>query len=200
MSQVVKTIAVSARSRIQIEKRSLAFLMDHMALGGGALQQTPIADWIEFEMEDALGVAFKVESLGPAVEAVTTPMKDGEWAVVMDDGVYHSMRAGDPRALFTAAHEVGHVVLHRDEVHQALVNGSPGLRRERGAILPFRDAEWQASAFASGLLAPVPAVKEICRTTPRVQWALMIHRAFGISMSAANVRISVLQHVGLLPQ
>jgi hypothetical protein len=60
----------------------------------------------------------------------------------------------EARMMFTCAHEVGHWVLHRHLVEQAMRRGEPGVEiicRTRDARLP---AEWQADYFASCLLMP----------------------------------------------
>lgn len=199
MATTPRTIVVRPRSRQAIEERADRFLAQRFP---GLLKtpgRFPAAEWVEFDMPSAYGVEFIVNDIGPAVEAVTTPLDKNTWAVVMDTTVYKRMRAGDPRAAFTGIHEFGHVELHIREVSAALINGAPGLRRERGDVPVYRDAEWQAHTFAGEILAPRSAVLALLLVTPRSQWLSAICDTFGLSLRAADVRISVLRQQKMLP-
>ncbi|MBL8299949.1 MAG: ImmA/IrrE family metallo-endopeptidase [Rhodanobacteraceae bacterium] len=98
------------------------------------------------------------------------------------EDVYAGLRAGKGRDRFTAAHELGHLLLH----------GSVGLARRMVAsslIKPYRNSEWQANMFAGALLVPVSAVRSA--GTPE-QLAQMC----GVTEDAAKVRISILKTMG----
>jgi Zn-dependent peptidase ImmA (M78 family) len=58
----------------------------------------------------------------------------------------------------TAAHELGHVILHVQQMRAWLSSQSAQTitlaRKDRGTIKPYYDPEWQAWAFAGFFLAP----------------------------------------------
>ncbi len=198
MTNDQRTIRVNPLSRKKVAARAVGFLQRVRP----DLLETPrkfdIADWVEFDLEEATGVRFMVRDIGPAVEAVTTPIEGDVWAVIMDTYVYERMRAGDPRATFTAAHEVGHVELHIRQVEAAFVNGGVGLRRERRSLPAYEDAEWQAHSFAAELLAPTPSVVKVIGGIARNRRVEALQRTFGLSRRAAEVRLSVLTRQGVL--
>lgn len=99
--------------------------------------------------------------------------------------VYYALARREPRARFTAMHEVAHLFLHQ---------GVP-LRRTVGAVTHrhFEDSEWQADAFAAEFLMPVEHVVRL-----RYRTAAFASTQFEVSLRAAMVRLNVLKNEGLL--
>lgn len=91
------------------------------------------------------------------------------------DGIYH----GDPRARFTLAHEVGHILLHNSEI-QGLARGN----RLGTSHKVYCDSEWQADTFAAEFLMPA----DIARGMSEEE----IMNTFGVSHSSATIRRKVL--------
>jgi Zn-dependent peptidase ImmA (M78 family) len=102
------------------------------------------------------------------------------------------MARSNPRTLFTLCHEVGHVVLHRDE----LVTPDERTSAEVEALLPYSRTEWQAQCFASAFISPLDQVlalhDEIGSLLP-----VDLHRKFGCSKAAAQWRLESVEK--LLP-
>lgn len=69
----------------------------------------------------------------------------GEFIELRED-VYHAAWVGDGRARFTAAHELGHFVMH---TNVPLARAMP-----EEDVRPFRRSEAQANQFAAELLMP----------------------------------------------
>lgn len=105
-------------------------------------------------------------------------------------------------ARFTAGHEIGHLALHASQIREAIVSGtSQGLRRERSKVPIYKDAEWQADAFAAELLAPRPAVMTLWAGSSAIQrriFDILVADAFLISRKAALIRVEHLTADGLL--
>lgn len=99
--------------------------------------------------------------------------------------VYDALVRREPRARFTAMHEVAHLFLHQ---------GIP-LRRTSGPATHrhFEDSEWQADAFAAEFLMPV---EHVLRLRPRT--AAVASAKFEVSLRAAIVRLITLKNEGLL--
>lgn len=64
---------------------------------------------------------------------------------------------GDPRSRFVIAHELGHIILHRNDISYFSDQTLPELQ-----YLPSeRRAEWQANTFAKHLLLPADIAREL---------------------------------------
>lgn len=138
----------------------------------------PIMDLIERVMWQKFGwfelqIADRSEMEG--AEGYTCPK--GEFIRLRDD-VYVGAWQGDPRARFTAAHELGHWAMHTN---------IPLARARRGDGTPdYRLAEPQANQFAAEILMPrhfINSADDIGDLMKR----------FGVSREAARNRIRYLQ-------
>lgn len=88
--------------------------------------------------------------------------------------VYEGARRGGGRDIFTIAHELGHLFLHRGAAAYA--------RAARQKDHPiFCDSEWQADCYAAEFLMPLEEVMS-CGSAAEVQ------ERFGVSFEAARVR------------
>lgn len=106
--------------------------------------------------------------------------------IELRDDVYEALIDDEPRARFTAMHEVGHVFLHP---------GVPLLRTTAPTNhRPYEDSEWQADAFSAEFLMPVNLIKRMPQRT-----AAAASRLFGVSLKAAIVRFNVLKTEGEIP-
>lgn len=108
----------------------------------------PIIEFLELGMpvldpEFVFGVRSKVEMGGN--HGLTIP---AERAIYLRSDVYYGALKGNPRDRFTAAHELGHYLLHRDvPVKYHKTYGRKRLKHEV-------DSESQANLFAAALLIP----------------------------------------------
>lgn len=100
------------------------------------------------------------------------------------ESVYVAACQGVPRALFTVAHELGHLILaHR----------RPAFNRQtqRHSFEVWEDSEWQADQFAAELLMPLPQM-----IATGLQSADQIAGVFGVSVPAAGRRLKQLRKRG----
>lgn len=65
------------------------------------------------------------------------------------EDVYNGALQGNPRDLFTMAHELGHYFMH----------DKTSIEYARGDVPIYRQPEWQANTFAAELLAPSSELK-----------------------------------------
>lgn len=98
--------------------------------------------------------------------------------------VHRALEAGDGRARFTLAHELGHAVLH-DGMTRARRTDSRGSRRHRWEK-PYEDPERQANVFAASLLIDAAVARNL--RTPKE-----IMRRFGVSLKAAEICFDILE-------
>lgn len=119
--------------------------------------------------------SFLIAELEDGVEAYTR-FKPAQ--IVLTTSVYQALVDKVPRARFTAAHELGHFVLHAKakDLHRAPID-----HIENGRLKAFCSAEWQADTFASRFLMPTQLVRT-CST------ALDVMKKFKVSQQAAKRR------------
>ena len=142
---------------------------------------------LEVVVPKHLGVDFSVADFQPPMEAVVTPASEATRAqLLLASTVYEALAHENPRARFTAAHEVGHVVLHVRQLQQQIVSyGGPSLFR-KNQIPPYRDPEVQANVFASRLLMPTGAFRlALEQLGPEVVDLALL---FNVSERAAAIR------------
>ncbi len=98
--------------------------------------------------------------------------------------VYLAACQCQPRALFTVAHELGHLALE----HRRIFCRDSNETCER-----FEDSEWQANTFAAEFLMPLDQIKQ-----KKIASAKQISMLFGVSKQAAEVRFKKLVRNGEL--
>ncbi|HGA2731353.1 TPA: ImmA/IrrE family metallo-endopeptidase [Pseudomonas aeruginosa] len=143
----------------------------------------PVLEFLEFAMPRIFpGFALEVgakEEMGPN-HGLTIPSEN---VIRLREDVYDGLCRGGGRDRFTAAHELGHYIMHRNVsivFHRA----------ENGRLPPYRDSEWQANSFAGALLMPERAMRE-CGSLAEIA------QRFGVSLAAAEVQNRQLSRRGM---
>lgn len=140
-------------------------------LGFSASAKIPMAVVLEHVLPDLIeGYEFRVDDAGVLgrAEAIT----DGYRPIITFGASAYSELAKDrPRARMTAAHELGHLLLHTGRTGFALL-------RERDSRL---DPEKQADAFAAAFLMPATEFKAVKSINDAM-------KKFGVSLDAALFR------------
>ncbi len=142
----------------------------HAQLGIAAPHEIAI-ELIAFE----LGAHVHWRDAGPA--DARTWIADGRATIAID-----AWQRGMPRARFSIAHELAHLLLHRD--HDAIA-------RLHGAIASRGEHVWerQANVFASELLVPTSLAAPRCAgELPTLDAVASLARAFDVSLSVAARR------------
>lgn len=104
---------------------------------------------------------------------------------------YDWLQQGHPRATYFVAHELGHCLLHTDQLirlAQMPTNQQAAFHRGRNDHKPFEDTEWQANAFASALLMPARGIDLLERKCGYLDAALIADQ-FQVSYEAAGYRL-----------
>jgi Zn-dependent peptidase ImmA (M78 family) len=108
---------------------------------------------------------------------------------------YKRLEEGRPRAGYFVAHELGHCVLHSDQLvrlAQMPTNQQAAFHRGRIGHKPFEDTEWQANAFAGALLMPARGIAGLEQDYRVVTLSLMMDQ-FGVSRQAASYRLDLFE-------
>lgn len=143
----------------------------------------PLIQFLEFAMPRFFpGFALEAGLMSDmgANHGLTIPSEN---VIRLREDVYDGLYRGVGRDRFTAAHELGHYMMHR---------AVPIVfhRTEQGTLEPFRDSEWQANAFAGDLLMPRSAMMN-CQSIADVM------QRFGVSSQAASVQNRKLSKFGM---
>lgn len=130
---------------------------------------------------------YGIQALPPPVEAETTFALRRRMRITLSEETYQKLQGNDPRARFTFAHELMHVVLHSNEIIRlARMPHGFGLARG-GTHKPFHDSEWQADGGAAAVLMPARALANM-EAEGRLDVATVM-RKFTVSREAANYRL-----------
>ncbi|GAB4359779.1 MAG: hypothetical protein Kow00114_12910 [Kiloniellaceae bacterium] len=143
----------------------------------------PIMEVIERVLDQRLGlVRLEVGTYAEMKGAEGHTCPSGDFIELRND-VYVAAWKGEGRARFTAAHELGHLLLH--------TNVPLARAKQEDNVKPFRRSEPQANRFAAELLmpprffAPSDDIGEVAKR-------------HGVSMEAAHHRLSDLKKRGKL--
>lgn len=152
MNRVRKAIPLS-RAKI----RELTIYI-RRSLGVEGSMEFPTMYVLEYVLPDLIeGFSFEIiDDKHMDCEALTYPNRN---LIKIKESVYERACSGRARDLFTIAHEMGHLFLHRGE--------KVGFARSEREVRAYEDPEWQANTFAAELLAPSNmlrglGVDEIC--------------------------------------
>ncbi len=150
------------------------------AIGLSGEAYVPVVDVLEKVMDQQLNlVRFEVGDYDEMQGAEGLADPGGEFIMIRED-VYEKAAAGDGRARFTIAHELGHFFLH---------TGIPLARSTKGdGIAPFRKSEPQANQFAAEFLMPRHLI-------PPGMHRVNIAVNHGVSDEAAGLRFNYLRKV-----
>lgn len=180
-----------SRSKADLERSALEAL-DHFC--PNCLQTpsaVPVEEILEYKLFETYSIPFEAANLPFNMEAVTHPRTEhSEPAVQMQHWMYDRLLRGDGRARFTAAHELGHAILHVDEVEVDMVAGEP-LDVGKTRFIPWdRNPERQANIFAAHFLMPTCMVRVVA--SRRCATSDTVAGVFCISESAASYRLKEL--------
>lgn len=112
--------------------------------------------------------------------------------VALSTQTFAELERGNPRALFSLVHELGHVLLHCREVVRlsSIPHETAALLRGNYVSIPFyKDVEWQANGFAAACLMPATVLEAFDQTG-----RLSVDNLVGflnVSRKSAGIRINV---------
>jgi len=180
-----KVPVVKARSTVEIEYKAMAFLkLTYPDLlkkpapfpGAGFFDSGKITEILNYD--------YGIENLNDA-EAYTD--FDNK-RLVLNKNVYEGLHTGCPRALFTLAHEISHIILHSNEIRYRIFNNCQLNKLNRSKIITYRDPEWQANAGAAALLMPWPTMLNIIKEKKLNLFEMATK--YNVSYTAASIRMA----------
>ena len=115
--------------------------------------------------------------------------------VLASELTYQWLEERHPRACYFVAHELGHCVLHTEQLvrlAQMPTNQLAALHRGgQAGHKAYEDTEWQANAFASALLMPARGLAALEAERAGELWVGDIADRFGVSIEAAGYRLEL---------
>lgn len=174
---MARGFVVRPRGRAAI-RRVAAGIREHLGLDSRSIPIVHVLEKVlpelypeySFQVYDKLEME---ERFGPGNYGITLHCED---AIILRDDVYARALNGAPRDRFTAAHELGHYLLHKEE-------GLAMPKRSNEKIPYYRDSEWQANTFAGEFL--VDTKNLIALDLMHVE---DIRVAFGVSLKTAAIQ------------
>lgn len=154
-------------------------------------------------------LSWGVDNLPAGVEAHTRYDEERKRIVVtLSVETYEALQQpGSARAAFTLAHEIGHAVMHADQLVRLVEFkhdfGLAGLNRGAPNHAVWEDTEFQADSFAGSLLVPAEAVRakiqaSAGRPTSKLSAMVADNRIatelaeeFGVSLRCASVQVEL---------
>ncbi|WP_114192496.1 ImmA/IrrE family metallo-endopeptidase [Edaphovirga cremea] len=97
--------------------------------------------------------------------------------LILREDIYEGALNGNGRDRMTAAHELGHLLLHKNI---AFARAAPGVN-----IRAFESSEWQAKCFSGELLVPATH-SAVFKTMPAEKVAIVC----GVSVDAARYQVN----------
>jgi hypothetical protein len=116
--------------------------------------------------------------------------------VLASERTYKMLENHHPRAGYFVGHELGHVVLHTDQLVRLAEmpsNQQAAFHRGHTDHKPYTDTEWQSNAFASAFLMPAVGLNQLEERFGHLTTTLLVSQ-FGVSVEAARYRIKLYQN------
>jgi hypothetical protein len=178
----------ATRVRGIIAPRSNAALPSGVALFEGLERQRVVVSG------RTIPLSYATKEFPAEVEAATRYDGDAnEIVITLAEETYRELEAGDTRARFTLAHEIGHAILHPQELVRLsqIPHTQASLLRGRFATHQIcQDTEWQANAFSGALLMPAQVLRDLERTYG-VLTINTVQERFAVGYQAAQKRLEV---------
>jgi hypothetical protein len=157
--------SVSRRSEKQIQALANSVRRE---LGVGTADRLAMLPVLEFAIGEMIDGAYMAVEFDGAMQGAEARTDWHQPVITLSASTHSELSRGDNRARMTAAHELGHLLMHT----QAPIYYYRTKARDRRF-----DPEWQATYFASALLMPPQAFRKIGAVSHAM-------KAFGVSRAA----------------
>ena len=204
----LRVVEVAAPEIKETDARSYKVIADAAEGLVGRLFPAAVADGEVIPVHELLTPARLSEFAGTPVtirvdgdlrEQAVSEYRRGKIAVRLRPDVWDGARAGNARFRFTVAHEIAHVILHRNDLirHRGCAFRDVVAPTEKlpSDVPIYRSPEWQANGWAGAFLMPLEGVRSYLRRLGK-QGVEFTREAFAVnfqvSLQAANIRLEKL--------
>jgi len=180
-------------------ERYARLVRDHLHLAPldalDALQLFENLDEISITMNDGREIPFRsgVVALEDSEGYARYDRSQNLIEMLASDQTYNWLESGNPRAAYFVAHELGHCLLHTDQLVRLAkmpTQLQAAYHRGRTDHQPCEDTEWQANAFAGALLMPAEGIQALEKKYVSIE-APLIAMQFRVSCEAAGYRLGL---------
>lgn len=196
-SQMVLALSIE-----DIEQKMEAYLNKYYPEHLESPNSLDVEKLLEICLEESHDVFTQIDnSLGHDIEAFYSPIEN---TIHLTDSVHNGATNGVGRSRFTVAHEVAHVILHREQFLDLKL-----ARKRKNQDSYFNNkiycnSEWQADAAAAALLLPrltlITRVKELKSKLYSDEGIIMeICEVYEVSKTCAIKRLEKLQLIKKRP-
>lgn len=149
------------------------FLRNYMlgVYANGSPSETNLEEILEFVIQEKGASRRLVHGLRFQCDYARMVIENGEDCTIEVDEEAYSKEEWDPHFRFSLAHELGHMLLHFEQLKPKL--GMVARSMNVAQLKPFESSEWQANRAASELLMDADRTKQI--------WRLLRGRGFGLN-------------------
>lgn len=138
---------------------------------------------------------YAVNELPTDIEALTIYDKSRRRIVLaLSTKTYENLERGEARSRFSLFHEVGHAVLHHQELRtlsrQPKALASALMRKPISSHPIYMDTEWQADAFSAAMLMPAKGLRRLEKLHDELKPSIIV-AAYNVSYQAADTRLGV---------
>jgi antitoxin HicB len=168
----IRIVQVAKPEILETRPRSYKELADAAETLASELFPGAIGRGNPIPLDDLLSSDRLSEITGTQVRVVTddTLLEDGvsectgdELLLRVREDVRKQAASGDGRCRFTIAHELAHIILHRDDLEQHRGRAFRDIVTPTDKLPPgvpiYESPEWQANVWAAAFLMPLPAVR-----------------------------------------
>lgn len=136
----------------------------------------PIMEFVEFGLPSLIDdyelSIMPIEDM-PGTHGLTIPQ---ESKIILREDIYEGALNGNGRDRMTVAHELGHLLMHKNI---SFARSMPNVR-----IRAFESSEWQAKCFSGELLIPANKREILLNMTP-----IEVAQVCGVSLEAAEYQL-----------
>lgn len=138
---------------------------------------------------------YAVNELPVDIEALTIYDRAKRRIVLaLSTKTYENLEREEPRSRFSLFHEVGHAVLHHEELRtlsrQPSALAIALMRKSVPSHPTYMDTEWQADAFSAATLMPAKGLYRLEITHGGLNPSIIV-ATFNVSYQAAETRLAV---------
>lgn len=149
---------------------SITNLANELRHAFGITGYCPIVDILEFGWGK-----FSIKSMSFMGGNLGLTQSDG--VIILREDVYEGACEGNGFHRFTVAHEIGHVIMHSDQIGFARA-----FHKENDKV--YCNSEWQANEFAGSLLVPNKEVQNLQQISVE-----KLAEKYGVSNECAELRL-----------
>lgn len=194
---LLESIAVKPLSKRDIEVKAIGYLQSFQPEALNKPKPVDVERILDYGIQHSHGFSPRIVKHfdNPSIEAQTNLNKR---CIEVTDECYDALNCPG-RHRFTVCHEIGHVILHFE---QLMLADTTLHRKSRAQLKTYEDPEWQAEHFSGAILMPLTTmfptyIRMVRAGLSFEEVSLEISNQYFVSVSAAATRIKKISQADL---